>query len=108
MKTLFTHIFGRLLVLIRSLGPYAAIELLLPGGSVLALLYWWHRHRVRHVRVISPFGTCLEVQPSGEQLSAPNPVLALGESMSRANAESDVSSPVARCAPRATLRDPFQ
>ena len=33
----------------RNLGPYAAIELLLPGGSMLALLYWWHRRRKRQV-----------------------------------------------------------
>ena len=33
----------------RTLGPYAAIELLLPGGSMLALLYWWHRRRKGHV-----------------------------------------------------------
>jgi hypothetical protein len=31
------------LALVRSLGPYAAIELLLPGGSLLALLLWFYR-----------------------------------------------------------------
>jgi hypothetical protein len=32
--------------LLRSLGPYMAIELLLPGGSLLALLLWlYRRHR---------------------------------------------------------------
>jgi hypothetical protein len=37
---------ARGLALVRSLGPYAAIELLLPGGSVLALLLWlYRRHR---------------------------------------------------------------
>jgi hypothetical protein len=30
---------------LRGLGPYAAIELLLPGGSVIALLIWLYRHR---------------------------------------------------------------
>jgi len=36
----------RALALVKSLGPYAAIELLLPGGSVLALLLWlYRRHR---------------------------------------------------------------
>jgi hypothetical protein len=49
MKALIGHFIGRLLVLVRSLGPYAAIELLLPGGSILALLYWWHRHRLRQL-----------------------------------------------------------
>jgi len=34
----------------RTLGPYFAIELILPGGSVLALLFWAYRHRsaLRH------------------------------------------------------------
>ncbi len=47
MKALFSPLIGRLLVLLRNIGPYAAIELLLPGGSIVALLYWWYRHRVR-------------------------------------------------------------
>ncbi len=29
----------------RSLGPYLAIELFLPGGSIMALLLWTYRHR---------------------------------------------------------------
>jgi hypothetical protein len=33
---------------LRRLGPYAAIELLLPGGSILAILLWlYRRHRAR-------------------------------------------------------------
>jgi hypothetical protein len=32
--------------LLRRLGPYAAIELLLPGGSLLAILLWLYRTRV--------------------------------------------------------------
>ena len=47
MKALFSHLLDRVLVLVRGLGPYAAIELLLPGGSVVALLYWWYRQRLR-------------------------------------------------------------
>jgi hypothetical protein len=35
----------RLPALLRGLGPYAAIELLVPGGSVIALLIWLYRHR---------------------------------------------------------------
>ena len=31
--------------LLRSLGPYAAIELLLPGGSLIVLLVWLYRRR---------------------------------------------------------------
>ncbi len=30
---------------VRSLGPYAAIELLLPGGSLIALSVWAYRNR---------------------------------------------------------------
>jgi len=29
----------------RTLSPYFAIELILPGGSLLALLLWAYRHR---------------------------------------------------------------
>ena len=31
------------LALLRSVGPYAAIELLLPGGTLIALLLWLSR-----------------------------------------------------------------
>src|SRR6478736_1475920 len=47
MKAFFSLLLDRVLVLMRGLGPYAAIELLLPGGSVVALLYWWYRQRLR-------------------------------------------------------------
>jgi hypothetical protein len=30
----------------RSLGPYLAIALILPGGSIVALLLWTYRHRL--------------------------------------------------------------
>jgi hypothetical protein len=30
---------------LRSLGPYLAVELVLPGGSIVALLLWTYRHR---------------------------------------------------------------
>lgn len=36
---------ARALALLRSIGPYAALELLLPGGSLLALLLWLYRQR---------------------------------------------------------------
>ena len=29
----------------RSLGPYLAIELIVPGGTIMALLLWTYRHR---------------------------------------------------------------
>jgi hypothetical protein len=37
--------------ILRSFGPYAAIEILLPGGSLMALALWlyrWHRRRLDH------------------------------------------------------------
>ena len=33
---------------VREFGPYAAIELLVPGGSVIAVLLWLYR---RHRRI---------------------------------------------------------
>jgi hypothetical protein len=30
---------------VRSLGPYMAVALLLPGGSIIALVLWAYRHR---------------------------------------------------------------
>jgi hypothetical protein len=32
---------------VREFGPYAAAELLLPGGSILAILLWLYRHHKR-------------------------------------------------------------
>jgi hypothetical protein len=31
---------------LRALAPYAAIELIVPGGTVLAILCWLYRRRV--------------------------------------------------------------
>jgi hypothetical protein len=61
MNAPFNPFVGRMLVLVRSFGPYAAIELLLPGGSMVALLYWWYRHRVRRARDIAKCGA--QAQP---------------------------------------------
>src|SRR5690349_11646464 len=36
----------RVAALLRGLGPYVLIELLLPGGSVIALLLWLYRQRL--------------------------------------------------------------
>jgi hypothetical protein len=30
---------------LKEFGPYAAIELVLPGGSLIAILLWLHRRR---------------------------------------------------------------
>jgi hypothetical protein len=38
----------RALARVREFGPYAAIELLVPGGSVIAVLLWLYR---RHRRI---------------------------------------------------------
>jgi len=35
---------------VRELGPYAALELILPGGTVLAVLVWLYRRRVTYER----------------------------------------------------------
>jgi hypothetical protein len=39
------HRIGRLANLMRELGPYAAIEILVPGGSLIALFFWAMRQR---------------------------------------------------------------
>jgi hypothetical protein len=38
---------GRVVRFVRVLGPYAAIELLLPGGSLIALLLWLYQTQRR-------------------------------------------------------------
>jgi hypothetical protein len=43
-----TNLLTRGLAGVREFGPYAALELLLPGGSVIAVLLWLYR---RHKRV---------------------------------------------------------
>jgi hypothetical protein len=35
----------RIATALRAIGPYAAIELLLPGGSLVALSLWGYRNR---------------------------------------------------------------
>jgi hypothetical protein len=35
---------------LRKLSPYFLLELLMPGGSVVALLLWWNRHRHNEAR----------------------------------------------------------
>jgi hypothetical protein len=36
---------GALIGKLRQLAPYAAMELILPGGSVIALLLWFYRRQ---------------------------------------------------------------
>lgn len=47
MKTLSLHLPQRALGLAKSFGPYAAIELFLPGGSLVALVLLALRHYAR-------------------------------------------------------------
>jgi hypothetical protein len=37
----------RIGAILRQLGPYAAIEILLPGGTLMALLLWLYRRRAQ-------------------------------------------------------------
>jgi hypothetical protein len=45
MKTQVDPWIARVRALLRGLGPYVAIEMMLPGGSIIALLIWLYRHR---------------------------------------------------------------
>ena len=48
---------GRLargIALLRAVGPYVAIELILPGGTLLALLFWLYR-RYQRGESLPPF-----------------------------------------------------
>ena len=38
---------NKLIVAARAIGPYLAIELVMPGGSLLALMLWLYRMRTR-------------------------------------------------------------
>jgi hypothetical protein len=57
-------LLDRLVVRARVLGPYLAIELLLPGGSVVALLLWFlSTHppiKSRWITCISAISTALK------------------------------------------------
>jgi hypothetical protein len=45
MRTGFVRWFAQCAQLLKTLGPYAAIELVLPGGSLIALLLWLSNRR---------------------------------------------------------------
>jgi hypothetical protein len=38
-----------MIALVRAIGPYVAIEILLPGGSLIALLLWLYRSKQRRM-----------------------------------------------------------
>jgi hypothetical protein len=44
------------IVRLKALAPYALIELILPGGSVMALLLWLYRRRKNGVGFTRPVG----------------------------------------------------
>ena len=45
MKTSMMQWLSRVPAQLGALGPYLAIELIMPGGSLLALLLWLYRRR---------------------------------------------------------------
>jgi hypothetical protein len=49
MKNKLSIWLARGLTGLRALGPYAMIELIVPGGTVIAVLLWLYR---RHTRVV--------------------------------------------------------
>jgi hypothetical protein len=44
-RSRFAGWLARAVAILKNLGPYAAIEILLPGGTLIALLLWLHRRR---------------------------------------------------------------
>lgn len=42
-----THHLARGMAFVRAIGPYAAIELILPGGTLFAVLFWLYRRYQR-------------------------------------------------------------
>lgn len=37
---------------LRAIGPYALLELVMPGGTVIAVLLYFHQHRAAATRAI--------------------------------------------------------
>jgi hypothetical protein len=73
MKARLNLGFARLPALLRGLGPYAAIELLLPGGSVIALLVWLCRHRANvATRTRGAHGLARAAPTVGESIGIPS------------------------------------
>jgi hypothetical protein len=58
----FRALAGRMRVMwgiIRQFAPYAAVELLLPGGTILAILFWLYRRRQVALGAAAPQGSVL-------------------------------------------------
>jgi hypothetical protein len=65
----WTGRIGRCIAGLREFAPYAAIELLLPGGSLMALMLWFYRRRKR---TKTEEGRCgVTVAPPGVLAHAP-------------------------------------
>jgi hypothetical protein len=65
---------ARGLVALRELGPYAAIELVLPGGSLLALILWLYRRHRRYTstrRELTTSAGCALAENDLAQLAQP-------------------------------------
>jgi hypothetical protein len=45
---------GAIIAKLRQLAPYAAIELILPGGSLIALLLWIYRRKTEAFAIPTP------------------------------------------------------
>jgi hypothetical protein len=75
VKALLDPWIARLPALLRGLGLYAAIELLLPGGSLIALLIWLYRHRAsvgQRVHQLAPASTRAAAVISGSPAIPPH------------------------------------
>jgi hypothetical protein len=46
-ETIVSTLIAKIIALGRAIGPYVAIEILLPGGSLIALLLWLYRVKQR-------------------------------------------------------------
>ena len=63
MRALLNPWIARLPAVLPGLGPYAAIELLLPGGSIIALLIWLYRQRT-NVGARQPWLDTIQARPA--------------------------------------------
>lgn len=46
-------LFRRVALTLKALAPYAALEIILPGGTLVALVLWLYRRR-RALRICNP------------------------------------------------------
>lgn len=68
-RVLVATLRRRVLPFFASLGPYALIELILPGGTVIALLLWLYHHRHDPDPLLAPGSTA--TAPPHEELGTP-------------------------------------